>query len=131
MKDSVLEEFKASQRESWSIFAPLEVVTTMPAASLVAFSRLTSNDSVLDVGCGTGVVAITAARLGARVSAQDFNPALIEHTRANAAMAGVELDINESDVESLPFPDHSFTVVLSQFVHMFAPRPQIAVQEML
>lgn len=131
MKDNALAEFKALQRDSWSIFAPLEAVTTMPAANLVSYSRLTSNDSVLDVACGTGVVAITAARLGARVSAQDFNPILIEHARINAAMAGVELDLNESDVESLPFPDHSFDVVLSQFGHMFAPRPQVAIQEML
>ncbi len=80
------------------------------------------------MGCGTGVVAVAAARLGAKVSAQDLSPALIERARANVALAGVEVDLSESDVEALPYPDESFDVVLSQFGHMFAPRPQVAIR---
>ena len=36
----------------------------------------------------------------------------------------------EGDAESLPFPDGQFEVVVSQFGHMFAPRPDVAVAEM-
>ncbi len=123
--------FKEMQKQSWSLFAPLEIVTTMCAANLVNFSQIKSEDKVLDVGCGTGVVAITAARLGAKVSALDLSPALVERARSNASLAKVEVNLKEGDVEFLPYQDNSFDAVLSQFGHMFAPRPQIAIQEML
>jgi len=85
---------------------------------------------VLDVGCGTGVVAITAARLGARVTV-DLTPQLLSRARENAVVALVEVEWREADVEELPFGDEQFDVVLSQFAHMFAPRPNVAMREML
>lgn len=123
--------FKNVQKESWGLFSPLEVFTTIPAAALVKFSHLTARNTVLDVGCGTGVVAITAAKMGAKVSALDLSPALLERAKVNTALAKVNVDWHEGDVEALPFADHSFDVVLSQFGHMFAPRPQVATQEIL
>ena len=46
-------------------------------------------------------------------------------------MAEVSIEFHEGDVEALPFKDASFDVVLSQFGHMFGPRPSVAVSEML
>jgi SAM-dependent methyltransferase len=86
---------------------------------------------MLDVGCGTGVVAITAARLGAHVTAIDLTPQLLERARENASLAQVDVAWREADVEELPFDDAEFDVVLSQFAHMFAPRPDVATLEML
>jgi SAM-dependent methyltransferase len=86
---------------------------------------------VLDVGCGTGVVAITAARLGARVTGVDLTPQLLTRARENAGVGLVEVEWREADVEELPFGDEQFDVVLSQFAHMFAPRPDVAIREML
>jgi SAM-dependent methyltransferase len=86
---------------------------------------------LLDVGCGTGVVAITAARLGARVTGVDLTPQLLTRARENAVVALVEVEWREADVEELPFGDEQFDVVLSQFAHIFAPRPDVAIQEML
>jgi SAM-dependent methyltransferase len=126
-----LGDFKAAQREGWAFFAPLEAITTAPAAKLVTFAQLKARDCVLDVGSGTGVVAITAARAGASVSAVDLTPELLDVARHNAQLAGVEVDWHEGDAEALPFEPNSFDVVLSQFGHMFAPRPDIAVDEML
>lgn len=127
----VLTTYKMNQKESWGLFAPLEAVTTMPAATLVNFSRIKKGDVILDVGCGTGVVAITAARLGAHVSALDLSPDLLHHAQQNVSLANVAVNLKEGDVEALPYPDQSFDAVLSQFGHMFAPRPQVATQEML
>src|SRR5207237_3503325 len=84
-----------------------------------------------DVACGTGVVALTAARAGAKVSALDLSPVLAGKARQNAALAGVEIDVVEGDAEALPHAGASFDVVLSQFGHIFAPRPEVAVAEML
>lgn len=131
MSDDPFAQLKSAQREGWALFVPLETVTTIPAARLVKHARVQAGQRVLDVGCGTGVVALTAARAGAQVSALDLSPVLIEHGRRHAALAEVAVDFREGDVEALPYDDGAFDTVLSQFGHMFAPRPDVAVREML
>lgn len=125
------DSFKALQRQGWAHFAPLELATMIPAAELVEFAGVRAGQKVLDVACGTGVVAISAARVGAKVTALDLTPELLEKARYNSRLAGLEVDWHEGDVEKLPFGDSSFDVVLSQFGHMFAPRPAVAIAEML
>ncbi len=127
----VFAEFKDAQRKGWSFFAPLELQTTPPAAELVRHARVRPGQRVLDVGCGTGVVAVTASRLGAIVVGLDLTPALLERARENARLASVDIAWHEGDVEQLPFSDATFDVVLSQFGHIFAPRPDVATAEML
>lgn len=130
MSKDPFEAFKAVQRESWSLFAPLEAWTTIPAAQLVRHARIAKGQKVLDVGCGTGVVAVTAAGLGAEVTGLDLTPALIERAHENASLAGRDVGFVVGDAEALPFPDASFDVVVSQFGHMFAPRAEVALAEM-
>ena len=125
------DSFKAAQKLGWAHFAPLAEMTTPPAAQLVKHAHLRAGLRVLDVACGTGVVAVTAARQGGRVTGLDLTPALLERARDNSRIAGVEVDWREGDVEKLPFDDSSFDVVLSQFGHIFAPRPDVAAAEML
>jgi SAM-dependent methyltransferase len=131
MSNDPLVQFKAIQREAWALFVPLEAVTTIPAAELLKHARVRAQQMVLDVGCGTGVVSVTAARTGAKVHGLDLSPVLVEHAKKNANIAGVEVDFKEGDVEALPYGNASFDVVLSQFGHMFAPRPEVAIAEML
>lgn len=126
-----LSQFKQRQKEAWANFAPFEAVTIIPAGLLVRLAGVARGMRVLDVGCGTGVVAITAARTGAAVSAIDLTPALLERARENGRIAEVSIDFREGDAEELSFADSEFDVVLSQFAHIFAPRPEIAVREML
>jgi SAM-dependent methyltransferase len=126
-----VETFKANQKAGWAHFTPVQALTTAPAATLVAFARVAPGHRVLDVGCGTGVVAVTAARLGATVSGVDMTPDLLDVAQRNATTAGVQVDWHEGDAEALPFPDRAFDVVVSQFAHMFAPRPAVAASEML
>lgn len=127
----VFDTFKAAQKAGWAHFAPLQAVTTVAAASLVNYARIARASRVLDVACGTGVVAVTAARLGARVTGIDLTPELLEAARKNSQVAGVQVDWHEGDVEQLPFDSVTYDVVVSQFGHMFAPRPDVAVREML
>jgi SAM-dependent methyltransferase len=126
-----LEQFKTGQRQMWASFSPFEVVTTVTAPRLVGFAGVRGGQRVLDVACGTGVVAVTAARRGARVTGLDLTPELLGRARENAAIAGVDIEWQEGDAERLPFADGVFDVVLSQFGHMFAPRPDVATGEML
>jgi ribosomal protein L11 methyltransferase len=61
--------------------------------------------SLLDVGCGSGVLAIAAAKLGfAPVLAVDDDPLAVDATRANAAANGVELEVALADVLAEPLP---------------------------
>jgi len=124
-------QFKQVQRESWASFAPQEVLSAGSAARLVAFAGIEPGQRVLDVACGTGVVAVTAARLGAKATGLDLTPELLARARENSQIAQVDIDWHEGDAEELPFADGRFDVVLSQFGHMFAPRPEVAVAEML
>ena len=124
-------QFKQAQKQGWSHFAPLEVLTIPQAARLVRYAKVKTGDRVLDVGCGTGVASITAARAGAKVTGLDLTPELLQRARENARISEVQVDFHEGDAENLPFDDSSFDVVLSQFGHMFAPRPEVAVAEML
>ena len=123
--------FKAAQREAWALFSPLAAFTTTAASSLVDFAGVRAGETCLDVACGTGVVAITAARRGAKVRGLDLSPALLDDARRNALIVDADIEFVEGDVEAMPYPDASFDVVLSQFGHMFAPRPEIAVAQML
>jgi SAM-dependent methyltransferase len=124
-------KFKAAQREAWASFLPVEVITTIPAAKLVKFAQVVAGQNVLDIACGAGVVAVTAARRGATVSGLDLSPVLLERARYNADLAGVSVAFTEGDAEALPYPDASFDVVLSQYGHIFAPRPAVVLGEML
>ncbi len=126
-----LARFKEAQREGWAHFAPLEVLTTPTAAELVRRARPCAGQRLLDVACGTGVVAVTAARLGTRVTGLDLTPELLERARENARIAGVDIEWHQGDVEQLPFDDGTYDMVLSQFGHIFAPRPDVAIAEML
>ena len=124
-------DFKAAQRAMWADFAANEGATTMAAGELVAFARVKAGETVLDVACGTGVVAITAARQGALVRGLDLTPELLERARMNAELARVAVEFTLGDAEALSYPDASFDVVLSQFGHIFAPRPEVVTAEML
>ena len=124
-------ELKKRQREMWASFGPTALFTTPVAGHLVKFAQIGAGETVLDVGTGTGVVAITAARAGARVKALDLTPELLAQARENAHIAQCEdIEWTEGDAEQLPYADASFEVVLSQFGHMFAPRPDVVIAEM-
>jgi ribosomal protein L11 methyltransferase len=61
--------------------------------------------SLLDVGCGSGVLSIAAAKLGfAPVHSVDLEPAAVEATSRNAAANGVELDIRQADALEIDLP---------------------------
>jgi len=124
-------KLKEAARAGWKSFTPTEMATGSCAPKLVKFARIERGMRVLDVGCGTGVVALTAARLGAHVTGSDLTPELIERAKENSQLMGLNIPWDVADAEALPYKDGEFDAVLSQFGHMFAPRPEIAVREML
>jgi ribosomal protein L11 methyltransferase len=57
-----------------------------------------------DVGCGSGILAIAAARCGAQVTAIDIDPAAVEATRTNAEANAVTIDVRHGSVDALEHP---------------------------
>jgi ribosomal protein L11 methyltransferase len=81
--------------------------------------------SVLDVGCGSGVLAIAAARLGfAPVVAVDVDPTAVETSAANAAANGATVDVQLADASADPLPAAAVALVNVSLdvVRVVAPR---------
>jgi SAM-dependent methyltransferase len=81
-----------------------QVIGVMPSS--LALMRLTPRrdvDSVLDLGTGSGVQALCAARHARRVVAVDVNPRALEYTKLNAALNGIaNVECREGDILDLP-----------------------------
>lgn len=86
---------------------------------------------LLDVACGSGQLALMAAKDGIEVTGVDLVATLVERARARAQAEGLRARFEEGDAEALPFDDASFDVVTSLIGAMFAPRPQLVAQELL
>ena len=98
---------------------------------LVEAAGVQEGRSVLDVAAGTGNAAIPAALRGARVVASDLTPELCTVGRREAETRGLDLFWHEGDAEDLPYDDAEFDVVMSCVGVMFAPRHQVAAQELV
>jgi ubiquinone/menaquinone biosynthesis C-methylase UbiE len=87
--------------------------------------------SLLDVACGSGQLALIAARRGVQVTGVDIAANAIRAARARAQAEALPAQFDEGDAEALPYPDASFDVVASLFGAMFAPRPDLVTQELV
>ena len=76
---------------------------------------------VLDVACGTGGVALRAARAGAEVTGIDISADQIAKARRAAEEEGLAIRFDEGDCQELPYGDAEFDAVASAFGAVFAP----------
>lgn len=100
------------------------------AAHVAGAATLALGDRVLDVGCGTGVLARAAAdRVGAdgRVTGLDLNAGML----AVARRLRPQVDWREGDATNLPFASNSFDAVVSQYALMYFPDRAAALKEMV
>jgi len=91
---------------------------------LVDLAAPAQGEHVLDVGCGTGTLAIALkARVGAgKVCGIDPSPEMIDVAQKKAAKAGADTDFRRATIEALPFPDNSFDIVTSTLMLHHLPR---------
>jgi SAM-dependent methyltransferase len=106
----------------------VETFLTPLGPRLVEALRIEAGQRVLDVAAGTGNASIPAAARGARVTASDLTPELLE---AGRRRTDLELEWVEADAEALPFADESFEVVMSSIGVMFAPHHAEAAAELV
>ncbi|GAB2670641.1 class I SAM-dependent methyltransferase [Kribbella swartbergensis] len=101
----------------------------LPAArELVEAARIQPGEHVVDIGAGTGNVALLAADLGARVTAVEPAARLREVIQEVAGAR--DLTVIDGTAASIPLQDGSADVVLSNFAVIFAPDPQAAIAEL-
>ena len=127
-----LDALKTRLRATWIAGDFHQIATSYAdgAQEFVAGLDLRPGMSVLDVACGTGNLALPAARLGATVTGVDIAPNLVEQARENAKREGLNVQFDEGDVENMSYADASFDAVVTMFGAMFAPRPDVTAAEM-
>jgi ubiquinone/menaquinone biosynthesis C-methylase UbiE len=108
------------------------LITARWAADLVERSAPRSGERVLDVACGTGVVArLAAERMDTgRVVGLDLNPAMLAVARTVPQNGGPKIEWREASVLDMPFPDRTFDVTLCQLGLQFFPDRARALAEM-
>lgn len=120
-RDAIIDQF-SRQALPFSTAAPIRDRDAL--ALLVTASGAGSADTVLDVACGPGLVVCAFAQVAAHVTGIDVTPAMLDRARAVAAEQGVQnVTWHCGDVTSLPFPDATFSIVVSRFAfhHFLEP----------
>ena len=127
-----MESLKARLKAMWMTGDYGQVAKHIERAADEFIARLALKPGVrvLDVACGSGNLAIAAARAGAIVTGVDIAPNLLEQARARAQSEGLTIHFDEGDAESLSYGDASFDVVVSMFGAMFAPKPESVAAEL-
>lgn len=123
----------ARNRAAWSVgdFDRIAAGYRHDAQAFVERLRLARGERVLDLACGTGNLALPAARAGAEVLGLDLAPQLLETARQRAAQEQLSIRFEEGNAEALPLEDGSIQTLVSMFGVMFAPRPERAAAELL
>jgi SAM-dependent methyltransferase len=129
---SEMDALKTKLRATWisGDFGQIARYYTRDAESFINRLNLKPGMKVLDVACGTGNLALPAARAGAEVTGVDIAPNLVEQARENAKREGLNVKFDEGDAEALPYEDASFDAVITMFGAMFAPRPELVAAEL-
>src|SRR4026209_321228 len=103
------------------------------AERMVELARPRPGQRVLDVGCGTGIVARRAAARGGghgHITGLDASPGMLAVARAAAGREQRSIEWREGRAEALPFSDGEFDLVLCQYALMFFTAPSAALAEM-
>jgi arsenite methyltransferase len=129
-------------REAAELFGyDSELLDRAPAGAVASFagvgnphlrSRIQSGETVLDLGSGAGLDAIIASWQtgpGGRVIGVDLNPAMCVKAQAHAAATGARMECREGSMESLPLPDASVDVAISNGVINLSFRKRRVVEE--
>jgi SAM-dependent methyltransferase len=127
-----LAAIKAKQKATWESgdFGQVAISIENFAEDFMARLSMRSGMRVLDVACGTGNLAVIAARNGCTVGGIDIAANLLNQARARAASSGFDIEFKEGDAEALPFAENSFDLAVSMFGVMFTPQPSVATAEL-
>ena len=140
LEEGSARKFKFDDASSYNLvaddFARFTAQFSKPVAGrLVALAELKGSEHVLDVGTGTGIVALQAARTlcppSGKVTAIDLSPGMLTAARQKACQEGLSdrMEFAQMDAEELDFAAHSADVVVSLYALRHFPRPDVALAE--
>jgi SAM-dependent methyltransferase len=92
----------------------------------MAFAGVRTGDTVLDVGCGSGVLTARLCSVGAEVSAIDPSPPFVDAVRRRLP----DVDVRQGTAEQLPYDDATFDAALAQLVVHFMTDPGVGIRQM-
>ena len=129
----VVDPLTERSRATWTSgdFGRIAAGYVRGAGEFIARLELGAGERVLDVACGTGNLAIPAARTGANVTGVDIAPNLIAQAKSRAAAESLPITFDVGNAEQLPYDDASFDTAVTMFGAMFAARPERAAAELL
>lgn len=128
-----MENLKSRLKAMWMTgdFGQVAKIIEKDADEFIARLKLKPGQRLLDVACGSGNLAIPAARAGAIVTGADIATNLLEQARLRAESEGLKIQFDEGDAEKLPYDTGAFDVVASMFGAMFAPQPELVAAELI
>jgi ubiquinone/menaquinone biosynthesis C-methylase UbiE len=103
----------------------------MFSAEALKLAGVTAGMKVLDVATGPGTLALMAAGKGAKVTALDFSPAMIQQLQVRAGRANATIDVHSGDGQRLLFASDHFDRAFSMFGLMFFPDRGAGFRELL
>ena len=111
-----------------------ERLTSPLAARMISLAEIKTSDAVLDVGTGTGVVALQAANKieeKGRIYGIDLSEGMLATARAKAEKLGIasKVEFSQMDAEELKFEAEKFDAVVSLFALLHFPNPLAALKE--
>lgn len=109
--DLILEELTSFKKDAWKNLIKTNI-------------EKDNYKKVLDIGTGPGFFAIIMSQMGYEVTAVDSSEMMIKQASHNAEMVGVNPNFMQCDVDSLPFPEESFDVIISRNVTWTLQEPE-------
>lgn len=99
---------------------------------LLRMSGVSSSDTVLDVACGSGIVACAFAEVAKQVTGIDITPAMIEQAKLLQQEKQLHnLTWHQGDILPLPYPEASFSLVISRYAFHHFTDPKSVISEMV
>lgn len=113
--DGKAADYAAWAPRAWAQEAPSWGQLHIPDASIRALPASVEGMDVIELGCGTAYFSAWLARLGAKPVGIDNSPNQLDTARRMQAQFGIAFPLHLGNAETLPFPDASFDLAISEY----------------
>jgi SAM-dependent methyltransferase len=127
--DNLAEEYVEAGERAWAREEPAWGIWQVPEAELQVFPEQISGQDAIELGCGTAYVSAWLSRRGARVVGIDNSEAQLDTARRLQRLYGLDFPLIHGNAESVPYPDASFDLAISEYGACLWADPHLWVSE--